>query len=143
MRALACLTSCASTTTPPMLTGSWRCGRSSIHDSPKRTAGRPVLYLALPGLHSPRCLWRSKPQRLLDEPRSCSLAMRDTPRLCGWRRLADELAHNANGEPVVGNWEPIVEPAKWLAVHAIILIRAIREARRLLCRQRASSCLCW
>ncbi len=55
--------------------------------------------------------------------RTLKLAL-NNPRLCGWRRLGDDLVRDADGNPVVGTWTPIVSPERWLAVHAII------EARR-------------
>ncbi|WP_440104569.1 recombinase family protein [Streptosporangium sp. H16] len=45
-------------------------------------------------------------------------------RICGWRELDGELVRDENGDPVVGKWERIVSPEKWLAV------RAIDDARR-------------
>ncbi|MGW2646664.1 recombinase family protein [Streptomyces sp. NPDC001393] len=38
------------------------------------------------------------------------------PRLCGYRKLNGVLVCTADGEPVVGRWEPIVSPEEWLAV---------------------------
>jgi Recombinase zinc beta ribbon domain len=41
------------------------------------------------------------------------------PRLCGWRAINKELVRGADGNPVVGQWEPILMPEQWLAVKAI------------------------
>ncbi|GAB2866874.1 recombinase family protein [Actinocorallia aurea] len=47
------------------------------------------------------------------------------PRICGWRMINGELIVDpATGEPVQGDWEPIVTPDQWRAV------RAIFESRR-------------
>lgn len=45
------------------------------------------------------------------------------PRLCGWRRLGGEIVRDEAGRPVVGLWEPVVEPEKWMAVDAIFAAR--------------------
>ncbi|WP_084780603.1 recombinase family protein [Planobispora rosea] len=42
------------------------------------------------------------------------------PRLCGWRRLNGDFVRDAEGNPVVGQWTPILTPEEWLAVQAII-----------------------
>lgn len=42
------------------------------------------------------------------------------PRLCGWRMINDELVRDADDEPVVGEWEPIITPEQWQAVQAIM-----------------------
>jgi len=55
--------------------------------------------------------------------RTLKLAL-NNPRLCGWRRLGADLVRDAGGNPIVGEWEPIVTPGQWLAVHAVL------EARR-------------
>jgi len=36
------------------------------------------------------------------------------PRLCGWRKLGDELVRDDNGDPVVGKWEAILTPDEWV-----------------------------
>lgn len=41
------------------------------------------------------------------------------PRLCGWRAINKELVRDTDGNPVVGQWEPILTPGQWLAVKAI------------------------
>ncbi|MET8142110.1 recombinase family protein [Sphaerisporangium sp. NPDC005288] len=46
------------------------------------------------------------------------------PRICGWRELSGELVRDAAGDPVVGQWEPIVTPEQWMAV------RNVFEARK-------------
>jgi hypothetical protein len=40
------------------------------------------------------------------------------PRLCGWRMLNGEVVRNADGYPVVGEWEPICTTDEWLAINA-------------------------
>ncbi|MGW5156020.1 recombinase family protein [Nonomuraea wenchangensis] len=49
------------------------------------------------------------------------------PRLCGWRKLGDELVRDENGDPVVGKWEAILTPDEWISVQAIF---ATRKGRR-------------
>ena len=41
------------------------------------------------------------------------------PRLCGWRSINQELVRDSDGNPVAGQWEPILSPEQWLAVKAI------------------------
>ena len=41
--------------------------------------------------------------------RSLKLAIWN-PRICGWRRLNDEIVRDPSGEPVIGSWEPIITP---------------------------------
>ncbi|WP_214325110.1 recombinase family protein [Nonomuraea sediminis] len=38
------------------------------------------------------------------------------PRICGWREINGELVRGSDGNPVVGQWEPIVTPEQWMAV---------------------------
>ncbi|GAA4181163.1 recombinase family protein [Streptosporangium oxazolinicum] len=38
------------------------------------------------------------------------------PRVCGWRQINKELVRDSEGNPVVGQWEPIVSPEQWMAV---------------------------
>jgi DNA invertase Pin-like site-specific DNA recombinase len=45
------------------------------------------------------------------------------PRLCGWRIINGELVSDENGEPVVGEWEPIITPEQWQAIQAIFNAR--------------------
>lgn len=40
------------------------------------------------------------------------------PRVCGWRILHEQMVIGPDGEPVVGEWQPIVTPEEWLAVKA-------------------------
>ncbi|MGW4947208.1 recombinase family protein [Actinoplanes sp. NPDC004185] len=42
------------------------------------------------------------------------------PRLCGWRLLHGEIVTDDSGQPVQGAWEPIIDPATWQAVSAIM-----------------------
>ena len=42
------------------------------------------------------------------------------PRLCGWRAINNELVRDADGNPVVGQWEPVLTPEQWLAVKAVL-----------------------
>jgi DNA invertase Pin-like site-specific DNA recombinase len=55
--------------------------------------------------------------------RSLKLALCN-PRMCGYRELGGELVRGGDGEPVVGQWAPILTPEQWQA------IRAIFEARQ-------------
>src|SRR5690606_28233749 len=41
------------------------------------------------------------------------------PRICGWREINGELVRDSAGNPVVGQWEPIVTPEQWMAVKNI------------------------
>ena len=45
------------------------------------------------------------------------------PRLCGWRAINKELVRDADGNPVVGQWDPILTPEQWLAVKAVFDVR--------------------
>ncbi|MFE4749415.1 recombinase family protein [Streptomyces mirabilis] len=38
------------------------------------------------------------------------------PRICGYRKLQGELVCDTDGNPVVGQWDPIVLPEEWQAV---------------------------
>jgi len=51
-----------------------------------------------------------------------------SPRLCGWRMINGELVTDEDGQPIVGEWEPIVEPEQWQAVQAIFRARARKSA---------------
>ncbi|MGI5206568.1 recombinase family protein [Spirillospora sp. CA-108201] len=42
-----------------------------------------------------------------------------SPRICGWREIHGELVRGADGAPVQGQWEPIVDPEQWSAVRAV------------------------
>lgn len=42
------------------------------------------------------------------------------PRICGYRKLHGELVTTSAGEPVVGQWEPIVSPGEWRAIAALL-----------------------
>ncbi|MGW7818605.1 recombinase family protein [Streptomyces puniciscabiei] len=42
------------------------------------------------------------------------------PRLCGYRKLNGVLVCSADGEPIVGRWEPIVSPEEWLGVTKLL-----------------------
>lgn len=44
----------------------------------------------------------------------------ENPRLCGWRMIGGELVRDAHGNPVVGQWEPILSPDEWRAVMAVM-----------------------
>ncbi|MED7928177.1 recombinase family protein [Nonomuraea sp. LP-02] len=41
------------------------------------------------------------------------------PRICGWQEINGELVRDPAGNPVVGQWEPIVTPEQWMAVKNI------------------------
>jgi DNA invertase Pin-like site-specific DNA recombinase len=49
------------------------------------------------------------------------------PRMCGWRETNGELVLGSDGNPVVGQWEPIVTTEEWLAVKAFFDSRAGRQ----------------
>ncbi|MGW4405124.1 recombinase family protein [Nonomuraea sp. NPDC004702] len=51
-------------------------------------------------------------------PQSLKLTVQN-PRVCGWREINGELVRDAEGNPVVGQWEPIVTPEQWMAVKNI------------------------
>lgn len=42
------------------------------------------------------------------------------PRICGYRKLHGELVTTSAGDPVVGQWEPIVSPDEWRAVATLL-----------------------
>ncbi|GAA2318855.1 integrase [Streptomyces caniferus] len=42
------------------------------------------------------------------------------PRICGYRKMNGELVTDAEGNPVVGKWEPIATPKEWYAVTALL-----------------------
>ncbi|MGI5200659.1 recombinase family protein [Spirillospora sp. CA-108201] len=52
------------------------------------------------------------------------------PRLCGYRELNGELVRDADGEPVVGEWAPILTPEEWTAVRAIVDARKGHTVKR-------------
>ncbi|UNS98661.1 recombinase family protein [Streptomyces tubbatahanensis] len=54
--------------------------------------------------------------------RSLKLALWN-PRMCGWRKHNGELVRDANGVPVVGQWEPVIIPKEWMAIDAIFTAR--------------------
>ncbi|WP_433470104.1 recombinase family protein [Spirillospora sp. CA-128828] len=45
------------------------------------------------------------------------------PRLCGFRMIRGELIVDDRGEPVIGQWEPIITPEQWRAIHALFTAR--------------------
>lgn len=45
------------------------------------------------------------------------------PRICGWRKHNGELVRDADGIPVVGQWEPIIKPKEWMAIDALFSAR--------------------
>jgi DNA invertase Pin-like site-specific DNA recombinase len=49
------------------------------------------------------------------------------PRLCGWRAINSEIVRDAEGNPVVGRWEPIITTEQWLAIKAILDARRGRQ----------------
>ncbi|WP_432931146.1 hypothetical protein ACQPZZ_10495 [Microbispora sp. CA-135349] len=51
-------------------------------------------------------------------------------RLCGYRELRGELVRDANGDPVIGEWQPILTPDEWLAVREIIHARRGHSVKR-------------
>jgi DNA invertase Pin-like site-specific DNA recombinase len=51
--------------------------------------------------------------------RSLKLAL-SNPRMCGWRRIDGEIIRDESGQPVVGQWEPIIAPEQWMAIDAIM-----------------------
>ncbi|WP_433246232.1 recombinase family protein [Streptosporangium sp. CA-135522] len=50
-----------------------------------------------------------------------------SPRLCGWRLFHGEIMRDADGEPIVGEWTPILTQQEWHAVQAIINSRRGRR----------------
>ncbi|MDG6105450.1 recombinase family protein [Dactylosporangium aurantiacum] len=48
-------------------------------------------------------------------------------RICGWRSLHGEIVTDDEGQPIVGKWEPIVDPATWQAIDAIVRMRKGRS----------------
>ncbi|MFI1950692.1 recombinase family protein [Streptomyces xinghaiensis] len=49
------------------------------------------------------------------------------PRVCGWRLYRGEILRDEDGNPVRGQWEPIVTPAEWEAVDALFQARRGRS----------------
>ncbi len=52
------------------------------------------------------------------------------PRLCGWRAINGELVRDSAGEPVTGQWTPILTPEQWQALQAIFAARKGRSVTR-------------
>jgi DNA invertase Pin-like site-specific DNA recombinase len=52
------------------------------------------------------------------------------PRLCGYRELNGELVRDADGQPVAGEWAPILTPEEWAAVRAIVDARKGHVVKR-------------
>lgn len=52
------------------------------------------------------------------------------PRLCGFRRINDELINGADGHPVVGEWAAVVTADQWRAADAIMNGRKGRRVGR-------------
>ncbi|WP_440100418.1 recombinase family protein [Streptosporangium sp. H16] len=44
-------------------------------------------------------------------------------RLCGWRELDGELVRDASGDPIVGQWQPIITSEQWIAIKNIFEAR--------------------
>ncbi len=42
------------------------------------------------------------------------------PRLCGWRLLGGEIVRDDSGDPVVGEWEPLISTDKWLEIERLL-----------------------
>ncbi|CAM5314508.1 MULTISPECIES: recombinase family protein [Streptomyces] len=77
-------------------------------------------------LHSILLQWREEDVRTVHgnawSARSLKLALWN-PRLCGWRRHNGELVRDADGIPVVGQWELIITPKEWMAIDALFSAR--------------------
>ncbi|MER5449048.1 recombinase family protein [Streptomyces sp. NPDC002764] len=77
-------------------------------------------------LHSILLRWREEGIQTVHgnawAARSLKLALWN-PRLCGWRRHNGDLVRNADGVPVVGQWEPIITPKEWMAIDALFSAR--------------------
>ncbi|GAB1822733.1 recombinase family protein [Herbidospora sp. RD11066] len=52
------------------------------------------------------------------------------PRMCGYRELRGDLVRDAAGNPVLGEWHPILTPEEWLAVREIIDARRGHTVKR-------------
>lgn len=52
------------------------------------------------------------------------------PRVCGFRELGGEVVRDGNGDPVAGEWAPILTPDEWFAVRAIVESRQGRSVTR-------------
>jgi hypothetical protein len=83
-------------------------------------------------LHSILLQWREEGVRTVHgnpwTARSLKLAIWN-PRLCGWRRHNGELVRDADGIPVVGQWEPIITPKEWMAIDALFSARIKSNVR--------------
>lgn len=42
-----------------------------------------------------------------------------SPRICGWRELDGELVRDSTGEPIQGQWAPIISGDEWNAIRAV------------------------
>lgn len=77
-------------------------------------------------LHSILLQWREEGVRTVHgnpwSSRALKLALW-SPRLCGWRKLNGELVRNADGVPVVGQWQSIITPKEWMAIDALFTAR--------------------
>ncbi|MFC7565265.1 recombinase family protein [Actinomadura namibiensis] len=52
------------------------------------------------------------------------------PRMCGFRELDGEVVRDESGNPIVGEWAPILTPEEWYAVRAIVDARKGRNVKR-------------
>lgn len=77
-------------------------------------------------LHSILAKWGEEGVRTVHgnewKSRALKLALWN-PRLCGWRKHNGELVRDADGIPVVGQWEAIITPKEWMAIDALFSSR--------------------
>ncbi|MFI7449357.1 recombinase family protein [Nonomuraea sp. NPDC049714] len=101
----------------------WKPDRLTLDPQEAPLVRQAVLDLiAGRSLHSITMQWQKDGVKtsLGNEWTSASLKITvSNPRICGWREINRELVRDGNGDPVVGQWEPIVTPAQWMAVRNI------------------------
>lgn len=101
----------------------WKPDRLTLDPQEAPLVRQAVLDLiAGRSLHSITNQWRREGAKtsLGNEWTSASLKITvQNPRICGWREINGELVRDTAGNPVVGQWEPIVTPEQWMAVKNI------------------------
>ncbi|TDC10860.1 recombinase family protein [Nonomuraea longispora] len=101
----------------------WKPDRLTLDPEEAPLVRQAVLDLiAGRSLHSITNQWRREGAKtsLGNEWTTPSLKLNvQNPRICGWREINGELVRDPAGNPVVGQWEPIVTPEQWMAVKNI------------------------
>ncbi|MFB4272424.1 recombinase family protein [Nonomuraea sp. GTA35] len=101
----------------------WKPDRLTLDPNEAPLVRQAILDLiAGRSLHSITNEWRRKGVRtsLGNEWLTSSVKVTvQNARVCGWREINGELVRDSAGNPVVGQWEPIVTPDQWMAVKNI------------------------